>query len=612
MMESLGMMITDRGMALQMKAQAGAVLQYTRIGLGSGIAASADDVADMNALVSEMHSLPVGPAVVDSPSTVRVTAILSNENLETGFTVTEIGVFAEDPDDGEILYAYTMALDMQSGTYIPSGGGPTLLEQTLNFIVAVANAENIVISNVGTDGYVSQESLQIKLEDYQHRDEKNQPNGYAGLDETGQLPTSIAPAMIAENVTLGPISGMTSENVQTGIQELFTFASDGKATVAGAIGAPAIAGNTFAQLAGHVNTARGTLATNLTAKNVAATQSEPLQTLAAKVASININGVPRFGTGADGPLDTQSNTVLPVPTGQKWGFQYRPIVKQYTTFRIRAGATLSLERPACCLVIMATEAIIIEGALEVSQNGQYVDIDPEIINLLMPMMNATQRYPIPANGAGGKGGNGGIRNTAPTAIPQGGAASSEFGVNPGNTTPGKGGHGVEPQAYSGQPGFKNWSALPGGGASGSGGNDANRGGGGGSINGAGSAGGYYAGAPGAQSTILTGGAGCNLILTAPRIIISGAVRSNGRNGYAGGVGGGAAGSNDSAGGGGSGGAAGGGIDIYYKDEYTKTGTVISTPGTGGQGGGVQGGSAYGAGQAGAAGTAGSIRATKLT
>ncbi len=152
MIESLGMIRTNKGRMLQAKVQAGTELQYTRMAFGSG--RTEEDIRELTGLVDERLSARVQPAKVLSDSEVQVTGVLTNDGLELSFKVQEIGVFADDPDEGEILYAYTQAIDEDSGGTIPAGGGVTRIEQKINLLVSVDDADVVNISPVGTDPYV--------------------------------------------------------------------------------------------------------------------------------------------------------------------------------------------------------------------------------------------------------------------------------------------------------------------------------------------------------------------------------------------------------------------------------------------------------------------------
>lgn len=119
----------------------------------------------------------------------------------------------------------------------------------------------------------------------------------------GEIPDgSITPIKLsvdakkAENINVADIAGLfTATNVEGVLEELFTFADDGKTNIATVVGSPATVDNTFSQLQTHIQNSKNTLATNLTDKGQTSAGTEPLQALADKVA--NVNTGKRYLTG---------------------------------------------------------------------------------------------------------------------------------------------------------------------------------------------------------------------------------------------------------------------------------------------------------------------------
>ncbi|MFY0545443.1 phage tail protein [Brevibacillus sp. H7] len=135
-----GLQITNKGRALQAKAQTGAQLNFNRIAVGDGNL-SGQIIADLNGLISEKKSLAITKLKTQPGGKAVVGAILSNEDVTIGFYFREIGVFAEDPDIGEILYCYGNA--GASAEYIPAGGGPDIIEKHIDVVTIVGTASNI-------------------------------------------------------------------------------------------------------------------------------------------------------------------------------------------------------------------------------------------------------------------------------------------------------------------------------------------------------------------------------------------------------------------------------------------------------------------------------------
>lgn len=135
-----GTILTNRGRNLIAKAQTGVTLNFTRIGLGDGVWPQGTDPATLTALVNEKKSISIQSLQVTGDGTSRLRFVLTNTGLTAGFFIREIGIFANDPDSGEILYAVTYASD--KADYIPAAG-VTLIENVTDIFTVVSNAQNV-------------------------------------------------------------------------------------------------------------------------------------------------------------------------------------------------------------------------------------------------------------------------------------------------------------------------------------------------------------------------------------------------------------------------------------------------------------------------------------
>ena len=89
---------TSKGLALAARVAAGAGLTVTRVTAGGGTTA-----ADASVLAGEKQTLTVGPAQAEG-QTVTLPVTLAEGKAGVSYALTEIGVYASDPDAGEILY----------------------------------------------------------------------------------------------------------------------------------------------------------------------------------------------------------------------------------------------------------------------------------------------------------------------------------------------------------------------------------------------------------------------------------------------------------------------------------------------------------------------------
>jgi len=134
-----GSVLTDKGLQLQSKAQAGARLTFTRIGIGDGFLPG--NLQTLEELVNETKSLPILEIKNLGNGQTMVKALISNQDLTSGTYVREIGLFANDPDLGEILYAVANSGDLAD--YLPAPNGADVVEEIIQFITLIGTAEDV-------------------------------------------------------------------------------------------------------------------------------------------------------------------------------------------------------------------------------------------------------------------------------------------------------------------------------------------------------------------------------------------------------------------------------------------------------------------------------------
>ena len=150
----IGGRLTKAGRDLQIKVEAGQCkLELTKIKLGDG----AEDISS----VDRMTDL-VGPKAEFGISQVEakdglctVTGIIHTSNVSAGFYVRECGLFAKDPDRGEILYMISIDPNPES---IPPKTAALKQAATYAMNIVVANAANIEV-RIDPAGLVNTEML---------------------------------------------------------------------------------------------------------------------------------------------------------------------------------------------------------------------------------------------------------------------------------------------------------------------------------------------------------------------------------------------------------------------------------------------------------------------
>lgn len=135
-----GTVLTQKGRNLLSKAQTGATLTFTKIKIGDGTWNTNTDPTQLNDLVSTKLTLPIQSIQVVGDGTVRLRFVLTNTSLSQGFFMREIGIYAQDPDLGEILYAVAYASDRAD--FIPADG-VTKVENVVDIYTVIANTQNV-------------------------------------------------------------------------------------------------------------------------------------------------------------------------------------------------------------------------------------------------------------------------------------------------------------------------------------------------------------------------------------------------------------------------------------------------------------------------------------
>lgn len=205
------MTLTNVGQALQTKVLAGAELTFTRIALGDG-KLNGQPISPLTALIHQTASVPVDTVVVINDDTCQASGFFSNTDISTGFWWRETGIFAQDPDVGEILYGYTNAGD--AGDYIPPVQD-TRIEKYIFCSIAVANAETVNITIPSSDTFIP-------------LTQKGAPGGVATLDSTGKVPKEQLPEMDAASVAYdNGSSGLVASTVQGALDELVMGLNEG-------------------------------------------------------------------------------------------------------------------------------------------------------------------------------------------------------------------------------------------------------------------------------------------------------------------------------------------------------------------------------------------------
>lgn len=151
-----GIILTNKGRQLQAKVESGSTsLVLTKLKLGNGTISEGQTLEALNDLVGPKQVVGIATKTVLENGYCKIAATISNSDLAEGYLVKELGVFATDPDEGEILYAITTD---SAPDYMPASGGATVVSQEFAVYIGVTNAASVVAQidsgALATMGYV--------------------------------------------------------------------------------------------------------------------------------------------------------------------------------------------------------------------------------------------------------------------------------------------------------------------------------------------------------------------------------------------------------------------------------------------------------------------------
>lgn len=138
--------ITTKGQALLAKVVAGTCkLEFTKIAVSENTLSG--DLASKTGIGTVKQSEKVASVVRQNGANVKVSASFSNETLGAGYYVRNIGLYATDPSDGEILYSISVADESEAtADWMPPFNGIGVSSLLVDLVTAVSNASSVEVT----------------------------------------------------------------------------------------------------------------------------------------------------------------------------------------------------------------------------------------------------------------------------------------------------------------------------------------------------------------------------------------------------------------------------------------------------------------------------------
>lgn len=136
------LVITDKGSGLAMKALTGdAAVRFTKIAASSRQYPE-EGLAQLAALEDIRQQCGVSEVGAKGEATAGVRGVMPNTDLEEGYYIRTVGLYADDPDEGEILYGVSAELS-EGGCYVPPYKHQTVSSLYFNLCVSVGSSHSV-------------------------------------------------------------------------------------------------------------------------------------------------------------------------------------------------------------------------------------------------------------------------------------------------------------------------------------------------------------------------------------------------------------------------------------------------------------------------------------
>lgn len=198
--------ITNAGRSLQVRAIAGEAINFTRFQIGSGIMQEGDNPDEFDDLISPELSFGIS-SYEKEQNFVKFSGSFSNTDLTGSFRWREIGIYCEDPDGTEFLYAYSN--DDNNGGWLTTDTD-VLITETVSLVVAIGDAEHVTATLTDSSVYATKTALEA------HAGNRENPHGvtkeHVGLGNVENVSPTNATVNFTEATTAwqsGLVSGTT-------------------------------------------------------------------------------------------------------------------------------------------------------------------------------------------------------------------------------------------------------------------------------------------------------------------------------------------------------------------------------------------------------------------
>ena len=173
-MNELAPRLTDNGKAYIIGAMNGDGITFTKMVIGNGVPVAGAAPSMVN------PQIEIGFTKIEVHDDYCIlTGTFDNAEVQEGFYVYELGVYAKNTNNEEVLYAYRyMATDVD---FVPATDSGNVLETEISIVVSIGDADNVTAVLIEGSLYANKQAFEDHLADHSnpHKVTKKQ----VGLDK---------------------------------------------------------------------------------------------------------------------------------------------------------------------------------------------------------------------------------------------------------------------------------------------------------------------------------------------------------------------------------------------------------------------------------------------
>lgn len=154
--------ITNKGLGLLSKLVKGHTLSITRAETGAGFVAP-ETLPLQTAITDPKQALTFSAVSYPEEGKCMIPCKLTNEEVTESYIARQIGLYAEDPDEGEILFYITQVEDEDGGTGIPAAKLIPSYSSVWNLVIYYGMADGVDVT-VDPAGAITYEQMEEYVE----------------------------------------------------------------------------------------------------------------------------------------------------------------------------------------------------------------------------------------------------------------------------------------------------------------------------------------------------------------------------------------------------------------------------------------------------------------